>query len=82
MQAARLQQAKKAAAQGWRATLSGGRDNLNNEQGPPQAEEKRGSVEKSEAINNEKMEEEPSKLDVQETAQRDRYQRMAFNHWH
>ena len=38
LQAARLQQAKKEAARGWRATLSGGKDKLwsEQEQAPPQ----------------------------------------------
>lgn len=72
-QAARVQQARKAAAHDWRATLSAEKDKLSNEQGLPQTENKHGGVKKSEETNEEKVfEQQYVDEHVQETVQRDR----------
>ena len=68
LQAARLQQAKKEAARGWRATLSGGKDKLWSEQDQAPSQRDDGEEDQSEK----EVVEAPPQPSVQETAQKDR----------
>ena len=72
LQAARMQQAKQAAAANWRATLSGGgaqmKENVGEQRERPSSEENQAQLDDKKTV-----EQDVSGLDVQSRAQWDRY---------
>ena len=75
LQAARMQQAKQAAAANWRATLSGGGAQMKENVDKPREQRERPSSEENQAQLDDKktVEQVVSGLDVQSRAQWDRY---------